>query len=211
MQYRFQSSRAKHRLLNPESQNRVLFADVEYDGGIIRMHTSIGDKMLNGHVYKGVGEILSISDPSEEEGVNPSRISMSMLFNDESVFADIMNNDPTGNHVTLYTALYDDNWQLIEAPVFFSGDMDAPELVDHVNLFSVSVNITDFFEIWKRPIEAVRMSDAAHQAKHPGDLIFNQVETLARQGIKDAVPGKYVGGGPGGSFSRLIDKLEVQQ
>lgn len=188
MQYRFQSEQAQARLNSKaQSQNRVLFLDVEFNGGIIRMHTSIGDKSLNGHIYKGVGELLSISDPSEEEGVNPNRLSISLLFKDKSVFSDIMNHDPTGNQVTLYAAIYDDHWKLIESSVFFSGDLDAPELTDHLNALKVSANVTDFFEIWKRAIEAVRMSDAAHQAEYPGDVIFNQVETLAKQGIKDAV------------------------
>jgi len=200
--YRFTTTAAQNKLLSKDCKNQLLFIECEFNGGIVRMHTGRGDKQINGDVFKGVGEVLSISDPVEEEGLNPSRLNVSLLFKDVTLFADLMQNDATGNEVTLYLALYDDNWKLIESTVYFQGDMDAPTIVEQLSHFTVSATITDFFEIWSRAIERARMTDAAHQAEYPNDKIFDQVERLAKEGIQDYSPNSYVGGAGGPSYNR---------
>lgn len=195
MEFRWTTTAAQNLLLSKNCINRLMFFDIEFNGGLVRLHTGRGQKKLNGEVYDGVGEVLSISDPVEEEGLNPSRLTLSLLFKDTTLFADIMNNDLTGNQVTSYMALYDDNWKLIESQVYFEGDMDAPSIVENLSHFSVGTTVTDFFEIWGRAIEHSRMTDAAHQTEHPGDKIFDQVELLAKGGIQDYVPGRKVGNG----------------
>ena len=191
MSLRFTNSDVVNWLSDNSIVSKIFFVEANFNAGDIRLHTGIGDKRLNGNLYKGVGEIMRIGQVSEEHGTNPNRQSVQMLFKDNSVFADLMNNDPVGRSCTIYLGIYDvETQQLKESITVYQGDMDKPTIKDMGSHFQVTIPLTNFFEIWSKAVTNSNWSHESHIVEHPGDNFFNQMESLALNGIGSEIPGK---------------------
>ncbi|MRJ41199.1 MULTISPECIES: hypothetical protein [Idiomarina] len=194
---RFDDPTIESLLLSTDPKRLVVFAELEFPGGWVRAHTGVGERTYQGQVYLGVGELAQIGAFKESAGNSPNGFEVSMVFDDMTLFADIVNEDPTGLVARLHLVALDENRRVKGGALLFDG-YNGGLSVKKGKPFTASLRLTDWYERWSQPVQNARISDEAQQHIHPGDRIYNQIEKLAK-GIESDAPGSYVGGGGAGS------------
>lgn len=183
-------------LQSTDPKRQLIFAELEFPSGWVRAHTGVGERTYNGQVYKGVGELAKIGKFKESAGKSPNGFEVSMVFDDLTLFADIVNEDPTGLTARIHLVALDENRRLMGGALLFDG-FNGGLSVKKGKPFTASLRLTDWYERWSNPVQNARISNEAQQARHPGDKIYDQIEKLAK-GIESDAPGQYVGGSAGG-------------
>jgi len=196
---RFTEPSIEQVLLSTDPKRQLVFAELEFPSGWVRAHTGVGERTYNGQVYLGVGELAKIGKFKESAGKSPNGFEVSMMFDDLTLFSDIVNEDPTGLTARLHLIGLDENRRIQGGALLFDG-FNGGLSVKKGKPFTATLRLTDWYERWSNPVRNARISDAAQQAIHPGDKIYDQVEKLAK-GIESDVPGQHVGGSAGGGSS----------
>ena len=197
---RFTEPSIEQVLLGTDPKRQLVFAELEFPSGWVRAHTCVGERTYNGQVYLGVGELAKIGKFKESAGKSPNGFEVSMLFDDLTLFSDIVNEDPTGLTARLHLVGLDDKRRITGGALLFDG-FNGGLSVKKGKPFTATLRLTDWYERWSNPVQNARITNEAQQAIHPGDRIYDQVEKLAK-GIDSDVPGQQVGGGrPGGGAS----------
>ncbi|AFT79033.1 hypothetical protein AMBLS11_12300 [Alteromonas macleodii str. 'Black Sea 11'] len=188
---RFEDSNLVSVLQGTAEEDLVYLARIPFKSGMVLVHSGVGEKHYNGETYLGVGELGSISNLSEDGGTNSKRLTFKLDFDDETIFADLLNEDPLGGEAELYIASLDENRRISAVELLFAGD-----IVDYNpnkgERFTVSVTVSDWFEVWAKPTNSAKFTDASQKALHPDDDFFSMVEALAL-GIDDTVQGQKIG------------------
>lgn len=181
-----------------DPKNLLIFAELEFPSGWVRAHTGVGDRVYNGQTYKGVGELAQIGKFKENADKGAGGLDVSLVIDDMTLFADVVQEDPTGGVARLDLVALNSERKIAGGAVLFDGHIASPH-VKKGRPFSVSLRLSDWFERWSQPVQNARMTDQAQQHLHPGDKFFNQVEVLSK-GVEGENAGQYVGGSGGGRF-----------
>jgi hypothetical protein len=189
----------------------ILFLDVDWPGGRVRAHTSLGDRPFMGNTYLGVGEYGGISEVVEGADTSPNQIRLTLKVLDPAVVALVMNNSPEGREVSVHMAILDENRVIEhEVPYIFDGNVAKFNVqrgdIDKGIPYVLQLTCSDWFERWSQPPKSARTTNAAQQHIHPGDRIFDLTEIIAAAPLS-ALPvknvqirGSGIGKLPGGGF-----------
>lgn len=180
---------------NTPEKRLALFGEFKFPSGWVRAHTGVGDRTYNGQVYKGLGEFASIGTFKENASRGANTLDASLRIGDITLFADAVHEDPIGGDAIIHLIALDTGRKIAGGTLLFDG------MIVGVNVlkgspFTINLRLSDWWERWSQPVQNARMTDEAHQAMHPGDKFFDQVEIIAK-GIDSEVPGRGVGGGGG--------------
>jgi hypothetical protein len=196
---RFQDNNLVSVLQGTAQEDLIYLAKIPFKTSTVRVHSGVGEKVFQNEIYLGVGELGSISNVNESGGTSSQRLTFKLQFDDQVVFNEILNEDPLGGEAELYIASLDENRRINGAELLFAGD-----IVDYTpnkgEMHSVSVTVGDWFEVWAKPTNSAKFTDASQKALHPEDEFFSMVEALAL-GIDDTVQGQKVGGSSNGGGS----------
>jgi len=195
---RFDNNTTVQDLLKDSSPKRLLiFARLEFPSGTVRAHTGVGTRTLNAEEYHGIGGMGRIGALKETGATSANRLQLSIIADDQSLLASVINQDPNGGEAHLHLVKLDEHRQIVGSELLFAGDI-VDFKVERGMPYQLSVTASDWFEVWSQPVTASKVTHASQQHLHPGDMIFDQVETIA-QGIDDTIPGKMIGShrGPG--------------
>ncbi len=188
---RFENPTISELLSNSEPKRLRIFGEIQFPQTTIRAHTGVGTRTYEGKEYLGVGNLVNISQFKENANRSANRLTVSISHTDQSLFSQVVNDNPIGGEATLHLVKLDEHNQIIGGEVLFSG-----EIVDYAlkkgKPYTISVTLSDWFEVWGLPVENSKFTDASQKHKHPDDDFFNQVEKLAK-GIPDTIAGRYVG------------------
>ncbi|PCI62050.1 MAG: hypothetical protein COB35_05045 [Gammaproteobacteria bacterium] len=179
------------------SIQKLMFVELEFPNGWVRVHTGIGNRTYNGNSYQGIGALGKIGAVKENAGESANRITLSLVINDATLINEVMGLDPIGNDCMIHLVDLDVNRQISTGHLIFDGEMVDFQLKKGKPAL-INVICSDWMERWASPANNVRCTDAAQQALYPGDQFFNQVEVLAGAPIS-SVP---VGTGGRGSEPR---------
>ena len=80
-------------VLRHRPQRQLVFAELEFPSGWVRAHTGVGNEPTPGVMAWASWPKLKFK---ESAGKSPSGFEVSMLFDDLTLFSDIINEDPTG-------------------------------------------------------------------------------------------------------------------
>lgn len=79
----------------------IVLAKVDWPGGVVRIHSGLGDLTFNSEVYSGSGELGSLTVGEESLGYVPQEATISLISSIESILAD-QTADAEGRRVDIW-------------------------------------------------------------------------------------------------------------
>ena len=95
------------------------------DSETIRVHTGIGDKVIETETYSGVGSLGTISPVVQQGGAKPSGISFELSGIDPTLLTKVMSYSYQGRDVRLIVVILDTtDYSIIDTNTVFKGKID---------------------------------------------------------------------------------------
>lgn len=156
---------------------------LDFAGGAVALNTSTWDLDFDGVTYKGafgLGKISSIEDSPGEikgltlelSGVSSSAISLALDA------ADIVQGTP----VVIRTALLNSSYQVVDAPIEWSGLLDTMTLSEDASQASISVS-AESSAVDLLHGSPSTYSDATQQLLYSGDKAFEYIVSQSDQPV----------------------------
>lgn len=159
----------------------IIAAKLELKSGITRAHTGVGNVIIAGEVYQGVGSLGKIESVTESNSTSPQQLILSLSGFDSLLVADVMNERSRGRNVSLLLVALDQNGKPALAEVIFAGQISNIG-VSTGSVNEVSVTVSNRFERWSNGLPD-RFTDESWVKRHKGDRIFRYVVQMAERAI----------------------------
>lgn len=162
----------------------VLFAKLEFDGGMVLAHTRLGPLTWGGDTYLGVGQFGGVSPAGEPSDLSRSTLSLTLSNIPGDMGALVLNEHFQGRRGTLFLGYLDETTQQLVADpaITYRGLMDNAKITQSGQTFAVTVNLESRFAAWDKPVVR-RYNSAFQQSVYPGDLGLAFVEQAAEKQI----------------------------
>jgi|GEM_PF-1318986 len=187
--------------LSSDLVSMVVLVHLDFLNDPVYFSTANGDIVYNGDTYIGLSDLIEIGGVGEDLDGRPNSLRLSMAIPEDTDVELILNQAWQGRKAYLYVCVVDDDWQIIDSPIFsakFSID-GMPMRVGNEN--SVSVELSSELADWDRP-NVGRYTHAFQQYRHLGDMGLEFVSETVDREINWGVPGggsAMGGGGSGGT------------
>lgn len=168
----------------------VLFAELDFPSGFVRVHTIIGTITWGGYDWTGVGTLGQVSTVEESAELSRKTITYTLSGIPGSMISIVLGEQYQGRTAKLYFGvLSPTTGQLIATPVLIDrGLMDVSE-IEEGETCSVTITAENRIASWDRPVVR-RYTNADQQARFPGDKGLEFVDQAADKeinwGRKDA-------------------------
>ncbi|HHR5826920.1 TPA: hypothetical protein ACS778_002930 [Providencia alcalifaciens] len=159
----------------------VIAAKLDLKSGVTRAHTGIGNLIIAGEVYLGVGSLGSIETVSENNSTSPQQLILSLSGFDSLLIADVMNERSRGRNVSLMLVALDGDGKPAVAEIVFAGQISNIGVTTGNNN-EVAVTVSNRFERWSQGLPD-RFTDESWTKRHAGDRIFRYVAQMAERAI----------------------------
>jgi hypothetical protein len=166
----------------------VLFLDLGFDSGTVRVHSWTGSITWGGNTYSGVGQFGQVTPVEEDSELSRTPITLTLSGipldgEDSELISAVLNEHYQGRTATLYLGYLDtDTLQLQDDPfILYRGRIDVPDIDDDETL-TVSISVESRFAAWDRP-NISRYNNADQQSRYPGDLGLQYVEQSTEKQI----------------------------
>lgn len=169
---------------------------LDLPSGAARVHSGLGDLVLDGETYYGVGSLGEVGQAREQLTTSPTQISVALTGLDQSLLAAVMSEKVVGGMGRLYLVLLDETGEPTRHSLLFKGRVaSAPIQAGEIN--AIKLTLSNVFEDWKTGLP-YRYTDESHQRRHPGDRFFRYQSEMASRSLywgskKDAPAFNYKG------------------
>ncbi|ALZ84516.1 hypothetical protein APT59_09995 [Pseudomonas oryzihabitans] len=159
----------------------VYAAQLDFVDGMVYAHTGLGDLVVDGITYQGVGKFGEVGQ-SQESSNSSSPMSIELTLNglDTAILSSTTIKGCRGRPARLLFIVMDEAGNYA-ADVLFSGRMDAAQIAYGGNSEDgnkITVTLIDRMAEWSRT-GTERWTDESHRARHEGDRFFFAVAQLA--------------------------------
>lgn len=171
--------------------------ELQFASDTVRVHTGLGDLIIGGQVYLGIGSLGQVGSASETDNPQgPISIDLTLNGLDSTIIRQSLVERCRGRPGKLMFVVIDDDGTMA-SDILMSGRMDAAKFSyggnDGKN--SITVTLIDRMAEWSRP-GTKRWTDENHQMRNPGDRIFFAIAQLSESPIfwgskKDAPSFRY--------------------
>lgn len=162
---------------------RVVYGvKVKYKGGPVRAHTGVGDLIVEGEVYLGVGQLGEIDPISQDNNTAPNSLKLQLNGLDPTLVAEILNNRNIGAQAEVYLIALDDDERAAGATLLFLGEVSEQVYGFSVDSCTAQITCADKLVSWSRGATE-RFSDESHKARTLGDRFFRFVAQMAERAI----------------------------
>lgn len=155
-----------------DAPNLIYLVKLEWPSGTVRAHTGIGDLMMAGETWTGVGNLGGISDVTDDYELGRSEITVELSGFDRDLLRESFRRDAVGRTGIVYAAVRDAQGVPIEAsltPLFAGYMADIPVTLGDANKISVTL-ATDTAEPSRKT--PGRYTDESHRRLYPGDHFY---------------------------------------
>jgi hypothetical protein len=162
--------------------------DLEFGTGTVYFTTAPLSVVANGHTYLGFGSLVEVSSLGESEDSNAAKIALSFALVDPAMLAASLGDvgNYRGRRARLWLQLYDEQFQPAGAPVQrWGGFMDrvATErkpaaATGGPGTGRLRLECSRAGMARARSVTGLRLTDAQHQQRYPGDLGVQYVQPL---------------------------------
>lgn len=161
----------------------VLFLDLGFDNGTVRMHSWLGDITWDGNTYTGIGQLGAVSPVEEDAELTRTPLKLTLSGIPTAMISIVLNEQYQGRSATLYLGyLNPSTLQLINDPlILYRGRMDTADIEQGENL-TVTLSVESRFAAWDRPLVR-RYNNADQQSRYPGDRGLEFVEQSTEKQI----------------------------
>lgn len=152
----------------------VMFVELDFASGFVRVHSGVGDIVVGGNTFQGVGRLGDIEgiNESTELKANGLRLVLSGVPNDLISIA--LSENYQGRACRIWIGALDANHRLIADAVGpFKYRMDTMT-ISTGETSTIRLSVEDMFADWDRP-RARRYNDADQKSQYPTDRGFEYV------------------------------------
>ncbi|HGJ5865646.1 hypothetical protein [Arsenophonus nasoniae] len=159
----------------------VMAARLDFKSGVARNHTGVGNIIIAGEVYEGVGKFGAVENVKEENTTSPQQLILSLSGFDSMLVGDVMNERSRGRNVRLMLVAINLEGKPAIAEVIFAGQ------ISHIGVSSgeenaVAVTVSNRFERWSMGLPD-RFTDESWRKRKSDDRIFRYVAQMAERAI----------------------------
>lgn len=165
-----------------ENDIRLAFAvEIQWAEITARFHTGVGDLVINGVTFSGVGALGEIGTIKENSASSPSKVDITLTGFDDSLRGEVLRARYHGRPVTIWLSALNDDWQTEAAEVVFKGKItDSKVKIGEKN--TIKITASNRFEDWDKK-RADRFNDESQNARHPGDRALKYVCDTSKREI----------------------------
>lgn len=167
--------------MNSDSPRLVIAVEILYKSAPLRAHTGVGEIVIDGQTYIGVGGLGSIDPVKQSSNNGPSTMNLSMSGLDPALVAETLNERTQGSKVKLIICSLDDDLQVTSASILLSGRVSTQRFAYGAEM-SVEVEIVDRLADWQRK-GSRRFDQESHTSEQPGDDFFQYVPQMSEASI----------------------------
>lgn len=181
----------------------VIFADLDFVSGHVRLNSSDRALEFGGNVYLGGGELVGMGEVVESAALNPEKISLTLSGVDNALIAKVLTESYHGRSATLYMSYIGNDGALVATPeMLWEGRMDSMGIETSRGSSVIEVICESRLLIWNESVELLYTHEHQGLLTALGtDDFFNRVVELADKVVKWG--GQSVGTGTGRGTSTL--------
>lgn len=161
----------------------ILFVEMDFSGGFVRVHSALGTINWGGYDWLGVGTFGSVSPVEDTAELQRQTMVYTLNGIPSEMISIVLGEDYQGRDAKLYLGLVDRSTNtLTDTPVLIAyGKMDVSSLKQGKTL-SVSITAESRIAAWNRP-QVRRYTHAEQQARFLGDMGLEFVDQASRKEI----------------------------
>lgn len=159
----------------------ALAVEIAFDSGITRVHTGVGQIMIGGQVYDGVGSIGNVSSVTEENSTSPTSVQLTLTGLDNELLSITLNEKVVGKEVTCYIAVFDTTYTEIASNVIYRGKITRTAVVAG-DEGALTYTVSNIFQEWSKG-KPWRYTDESQKQLNQGDRIFRYVGQMSERSI----------------------------
>lgn len=160
----------------------VLFVELDFASGFLRLNTSGVNLTWNSVLWTGAGALGSIEPIEEGNTLEARGVALALSGIPTSILDTALEESYQGRNAKIYVAPLDAGHAIIANPVLrWAGRMDNM-LVELGQSATITLRCESRLADWDRP-RVRRYNHQDQQAEYPGDLGFQYVEQMAEKPI----------------------------
>ena len=147
----------------------------------VRVHTGVGEVVINSQLYLGLGSLGSISPSKSDGSTSPKDITLSLALIDSSMLALALNEKMVGSQVQIIMFTYGADGQVKSTAVAFAGKITSVSAVTG-DENTVNYSCANELEGWQS-ICSWRYTEDGHLLRYPDDHCFRYVGEMSERTI----------------------------
>ncbi|OKO99036.1 hypothetical protein [Xenorhabdus eapokensis] len=164
-----------------EGAHIVLATRLDLVSGVVCAHTGVGNLVIAGENYLGVGSLGEIEAVSESMTTSPTQLVLKLTGFDRGLVGTVLNERGRGRDASVMMVTIGDDGHPLLAEILFAGQISTINVVAG-NENAVSVTISNRFERWSMGLPD-RFTDESWSTRRQGDRIFRYVAQMAERAI----------------------------
>jgi hypothetical protein len=165
-------------LANPEVEP-FYAVEFQFDSGTLRLWTGYGDRTIDGNVYTGSGNLMTISDIEEVQELSAKVLAVALNGIPSDIIALALTEPYQGRVCRVLFGLRDVD-DFVEV---FSGYMNTMSITDSGDTSDIVVSVDSKLVSLERS-KIRRYTHESQQARHAGDNFFSYVTKLQDKQIQ---------------------------
>jgi hypothetical protein len=157
------------------------------------------DFSLGGTLYQGIGQLLSVTDTTNNLRAAPEELTLTISGIPEGNIADVLNNKIKGSKLDIYRAFFNsETAELLSIAGNPAGKfrgvianysiVDDLEEGDSLGTFKIVLVATSVVDLLNNKVSGRRTNPIDQDALYPGDESFNRVPALAKANFNFGAP-----------------------
>ncbi|QBQ72939.1 hypothetical protein QJV43_gp23 [Serratia phage Serbin] len=159
----------------------ALAVEIAFDSGITRVHTGVGQIMIGGQVFDGVGSIGNVSSVTEENSTSPTSVQLTLTGLNNELLSITLNEKVVGKEVICYIAVFDTTYTEIASNVIYRGKITQTAVVAG-DEGALTYTVSNIFQEWSKG-KPWRYTDESQKQLNQGDRIFRYVGQMSERSI----------------------------
>lgn len=154
---------------------------IDAPSGPVRVHTGVGELVVDGQLYLGLGALGSISPSKADGGSSPKDITLSLSLIDSAMLALALNEKMVGAQVQITMIAMAEDGTIAASVIAFAGKITSVSAVTG-DENTVSYNCANEFEAWQA-VCSWRYTEDSHLLRYPDDHGFRYVGEMSERTI----------------------------
>ncbi|HGN0718299.1 hypothetical protein [Proteus mirabilis] len=159
----------------------VAASRLDLKSGVVRAHTGVGNIIIAGEIYQGVGQFGAIESVGENMTTSPQQLIMKLSGFDSSLIGEVMNERVRGRNAQLMLVALNEEAKPTLAEVLFAGQISTIGVTTGEEN-EIAVTVSNRFERWSYGLPD-RFTDESWSKRKKGDRIFRYVAQMADRAI----------------------------
>ncbi|HBC6005217.1 hypothetical protein [Proteus mirabilis] len=159
----------------------VVASRLDLKSGVVCAHTGVGNIIIAGEIYQGVGQFGAIESVGENMTTSPQQLIMKLSGFDSSLIGEVMNERVRGRNAQLMLVALNEEAKPTLAEVLFAGQISTIGVTTGEEN-EIAVTVSNRFERWSYGLPD-RFTDESWSKRKKGDRIFRYVAQMADRAI----------------------------